>query len=240
MRDNFATQSPTSWTDLTNAGAWARRHARRCSTLIAWRHTRRAWPNIWRTWRWVVGRPPESLARGLTGGSSGGVLSAGGDARPQRRQRDRHQPHCIRQVSAQQTPGLAGQPVSPLEAGRLHPAGRSPATTGDEVEHAADTDRDRDWKPFSVQIDPSLLLGMAEGDQEQVRPGLIDPGEDFGIVHILNRGPRRLVGAGNHEAGVQALQAGAGVRSDASLPAEQEYPPTCLGGLAEQGWDEVG
>ena len=49
---------------------------------------------------------------------------------------------------------------------RRSQSGRAGGDAGDEVEGAADAERDRDRQLFSVLLNPKVLAGMAVGDEE--------------------------------------------------------------------------
>ena len=61
---------------------------------------------------------------------------------------------------------------SQFEAEAAQPERGAGGDAGDEVEGAADTERDRDRQLLSVLLDPDVLAGMAVGDEERDRLAL--------------------------------------------------------------------
>src|SRR5204863_2048450 len=114
----------------------------------------------------------------------------------------------------------ARQAVEPIEAGPAQPGRRAGNAAGDEVEDAADAERERNAKGGLVARDPALLSGGAVGDQQNVdAAGRRDGGARLGVA--VGSGPAGE-GPGDLEAGVGALEDGGGGGRDAGLGAEQE------------------
>src|SRR5216683_6552293 len=70
---------------------------------------------------------------------------------------------------AAESPRLADQPVKPLETGPSHPYRRPPNAAREVIERSADADA-HDWSKSIFQaVDPQLLLGGSESDQQDLR-----------------------------------------------------------------------
>src|SRR5438445_905015 len=70
---------------------------------------------------------------------------------------------------AADSPRLAAEAVKPLEAGPPHPHRRPGHAPGEVVEGSAHAHRDGDSQTILQAVDPQLLRGCAEGDQQHVR-----------------------------------------------------------------------
>jgi hypothetical protein len=101
--------------------------------------------------------------------------------------------------------------------------------SGEKVEGAADTDRHRHRQAATVEGDPEVLLGVAEGDQEDVGPGVVEPVDDLVIRHASQRQEGRLEGAGDDQARVASHQLSACLRGNAvRAPQEEDPSPSAL------------
>ena len=108
---------------------------------------------------------------------------------------------------------------------------------GDEVEGAADTERDGDRQFLSVLLNPDVLAGMAVGDEEQIgRRG----GEMLADLRPVGLGGRAAVGAGDGQAGIETGQFGGGAFGHAGGGAEEEDPPPLQRGPFTEAVDGVG
>ena len=150
-------------------------------------------------------------------------LTAGVEALPHgHRNEDRQQTPAVDEVAESEAAGLVDQSEQPLEAGAPHPAGCPGAPTGDQIEGAANADGDRDGKSVPIPGDPLVLLGMPEGDQENVGTALLDTSDDVVVVHVVERRPRRFVHPGHHQSRVRGGEALGGDGRVAVLTAEEE------------------
>jgi hypothetical protein len=102
------------------------------------------------------------------------------------------------------------------------------AAAGDDVEHASHSNRYRDAQFIAVQVDPTLLLGMPECDQQHIRTGVCDARKNIGVVHVLHGSPRRLVCAGDDQARVELAKSSSCRLPDPVFAAEQKNPSATL------------
>ena len=122
--------------------------------------------------------------------------------------------------SARPTPCRSAAPISgPVGPGRRRtPARRRPAR--------------RPARPARRRCsgDPALALGLAEGDEQQVRPGVPDLGDQPGLLLVAQGAERRAADAGDDQAGVEPLEppgrrlghaGGAAEEEDAVAPARR-------------------
>jgi hypothetical protein len=80
-----------------------------------------------------------------------------------------------------QAMGFADKTAKPFEADVSHPHWRAFAETGHCIDGSAHAMDDADGQVAVVLVDPTLLLGRAEGDDEEVGLGLYDPVADASV-----------------------------------------------------------
>src|SRR5216683_480249 len=110
---------------------------------------------------------------------------------------DPGQPSGVGGVASGKTPRLLEQAEQPLQADGLHPAWRSPDLSGDQVQTAAGSDRDRDSQLVAVAVDPELLLRMTERYDQDVGLRSVHESDDGVVVHGVELHQGRLVDTGD-------------------------------------------
>lgn len=91
-----------------------------------------------------------------------------------------------------------------------------------------------------MHVDPLLLLGAAEGHEEQVGLGGVDAIADFVVVEVEQRAEGRGIGTGQLEAGMEGAGGAGGLVEVRGGAAEEEDPPALSFGLGEEPGHEVG
>jgi hypothetical protein len=102
---------------------------------------------------------------------------------------------------------------------------------GDDVEHASDSNRYRDVQLIAMEVDPTLLLRMPEGDQQHVGARLGNAGKNVDVIHVLHGSPRRLKRSCDDKAWIELAKSNGSRLCDPVLAAEQENPSSTLGSL---------
>lgn len=143
-------------------------------------------------------------------------------------------------VAFQEAARLLGEAEEPFGPEDLHPARGAAHGAGEEVDGGADADADGDARRVEVLGDPFFLLGTAEGSEEDVGLGLADAGAETFVIHLIERGKGRGVGASDFEVRVLAGDVANGLAEDIGAAAEEIDAPVLLFGAGQQAWDEVG
>src|SRR5258708_24559858 len=68
--------------------------------------------------------------------------------------------------------------MQPLEPRPLHPARRARRGAGDEIESGTERRRDGGSQAASALVNPQFLFWGAQGDEQQMRAGVLDPGDE--------------------------------------------------------------
>src|SRR5258707_699128 len=123
---------------------------------------------------------------------------------------------------AAESPWLADQPVKPLESGPSHPYRRPPDAAREVIECSADSDSD-DWSQWTFQaVDPQLLLGGSESDQQDLCA--VRANQRQGLV--VGGGVRRPWVRRDLELGIRGPQLRCHLARDAWRSAQQKQPET--------------
>ena len=117
-------------------------------------------------------------------------------------ERAHHEHGDDEKIARGEPPRFGDQAEEPLDAGALHPHGRSRRCAGVKIESRANPDQRRRVNPVDVRGHPFLLFRHPEPDPDEIGLCLVD-GRDIGrVLFSAQRTERRRSIAGDDESRV--------------------------------------
>ncbi len=155
-----------------------------------------------------------------------------------------HEPRGEREavdhIAAEQPARLLAQPVQPFEPEADHPVRRALGGAADEVQAGPDAQEPGVRERVAHLLDQQLLLGEAQGDEDDVRLGRHQPRPDVReLVRVLVEPERWRVATSDAKPRIELAHALLGRAARRRLGAQQVDRPPVQRGLRRQRPDQV-